>query len=134
MKTLFTTILSFLLLSGCATKVATSFVPYAVEVQDRQVYNADLDKCHTYALDYLTKKNSLDVSEVASAGARSALGNVASIAVSPAAVGLSGLGGSSSEALSEFGLNSEQAKKIIAWCMHDKGAASGKYVIYDPNL
>ena len=126
--------LSLLLVAGCTTETINSFQPFAVDLHSPFAYVADLQVCRTAALRYNDTQTAFDPLGVASSGVRAGLGNLASAAVSPVAPVISTVGGSSSEVIAQFGLDTQTVKKIITWCMHDKGQASGAYHIFDPNL
>lgn len=121
-------------LVGCAPQIADRFTPFTVEVTDQKAFESDLKTCRDYAKVYLSERDSVNPSQVAQKGATEAFSNFGYTAVSPYAPALGALGGASGEALSELGLNSEEAKKIISVCLHDKGQLSNSYHIYDPHL
>ena len=127
-----TVILISLGLLGCATQIASKFTPNVVEIKDQVAFNNDLNTCRQYALDFLSGKSSLDASQMAQEGATKGLNDLGYSAISPLAPALGALGGASGEALSELGLDSRDAKKIITVCLHDKGQTNNLYHVYDP--
>lgn len=125
-----------LLLTGCATKVAQTFTPFAVEIQGpvgQKHLSQDMKLCQGYAYDYLHSKPPLDVSQIASGAVTGGLSDLGYLGISPVAPALGGLGGASGETLSELGFDTKEAKKVITICLHDKGVQSNYYHIYDPN-
>lgn len=125
-----------LMLSACATQAVKTYVPFVprLEMHDAKRFGLDLRDCRSYALEYLSGKSDLDPVAVASASAQGALSNLASAAINPLATGLSGVGGGSSEAATELGLNSMAAKHIVALCMSKRGDQSHAYIILAPEL
>lgn len=119
-------------LFGCASQIASNFTPYIVEVKSQAALYQDLDICRRYAIDYLSGRSVINPSQVTQKGATEAFSNFGYTVISPLAPALGALGGASGEALSELGLNSEEAKKIITICLHDKGQRSDNYHVYDP--
>ena len=69
---------------------------------------------------------------MAQEGATKGFNDLGYSAISPLAPALGALGGASGEALSELGLDSRDAKKIITVCLHDKGQTNNLYHVYDP--
>lgn len=126
-------ILTSLLLGAC-TNIVSNYVPYTVEITDIDVFNSDLEKCKDYAINYMNSKDAINTSDVLAAGSQAALSNAATAIVSPAAVGISGLGGASSEALSELGVLSNDGKRIVSLCLRTKGQQSKSYLVLDPIL
>ena len=122
------------LLSGCANRIAQEFVPYTVELKSADTFREDLGACRGYALHYLIKKGGLDVSQIAQEAATEGSSKLGYMVLSPFAPALGALGAASAETLTQLGLNSQEAKKIIATCMHDKGLKHGMYLTLDPNL
>lgn len=121
------------LLGGCAVQQTESFEPYAVEITDQKAYSNDLWHCREYALNYLNKRSSVSPSQVAQEGLRTGMSDLGYSAISPTAPALGALGGASSEVLSELGLNSVDARRIISKCMTLKGQKSNNYLSIDPN-
>jgi hypothetical protein len=128
--------LTLFLLAGCAAQSVQTFTPFVpkAEMKSQATFDVDLAACRAYALEYLSGKSDLDPVSVASATAQGALSNLAEIAVSPVATGLSGVGSGSSEITSELGLNSNEGKKVVAVCLHDRGERSGAYHVMAPEL
>lgn len=89
--------------------------------------------CRSYAKDYLSGRGSIDVSQVAQEGLQGGLKQAPTAVLTPYAPALGALGNASTEIVSELGLDSQETRKIIAWCMHDKGLQNG-YSVFDPNL
>jgi len=127
-------LLSLVLISGCASKMAQEFVPYTVELKSADTFREDLGACRGYALHYLIKKGGLDVSQIAQEAATEGSSKLGYMVLSPFAPALGALGAASAETLTQLGLNSQEAKKIISLCMHDKGLKHGMYHTLDPNL
>lgn len=121
-------------LLGCASKITSEFVPYTVELKSGDTFREDLGACRGYALHYLIKKGGLDVSQIAQEAATEGSSKLGYMVLSPFAPALGALGAASAETLTQLGLNSQEAKKIIATCMHDKGLKHGMYHTLDPNL
>lgn len=113
---------------------ATEFVPYTVELKSGDTFREDLSACRGYALEYLIKKGGLDASQIAQEAATEGSSKLGYVVLSPFAPALGALGAASAETLSQLGLDSKEAKKIIATCMHDKGLKHGMYLTLDPNL
>jgi len=122
-----------LIVSGCSKAAVEGFTPYTPEIRDKELFIKDLGVCRGHALNYLLINNNLDVSEIASSGATKAVSNAGTGIVNPLIPGLYGLGGASGELLRQLGLDSQDAKKIITICMHDKGLQSKEYSVFDPN-
>ena len=120
--------------AACATKITSEFVPYTPELNQPSVFTEDLGLCRKYALDYLSTKGNINPSQIAQEGLREGSSKMGYIALSPWAPALGALGAASAETLSQLGLDSKEAKKIISVCMHDKGQKSGAYSVFDPNL
>lgn len=129
-----TSVLFALGLFGCAPQIADRFSPFVVEVTDQIALQNDIQTCHEYAKAYLSGKSTLDASQIAQEGATKGFSDLGYSAVSPFAPALGALGGASGEIVSELGLDSAEAKKIITVCLHDKGQQSNSYHIYDPHL
>lgn len=126
-------ILLSILLSGCATEVARTYIPYTPEILNKEAYEADLKLCQDYALKYLKGKEGISGPQIAASGLQAGLGDLGYMVVSPIAPALGGAGGASGEAIRELGLNTQEVKHILAQCLHDKGFKSGAYSTYDPN-
>lgn len=121
-------------LSGCASQTVKDFTPFTVEIKNDQVYQNDLSLCRSYAKAYLDGRAGLDASQIAREGATAGLSNLGYSVLSPAAPALSALGGASGEAVSELGLSSVEAKRIIVNCLYAKGTDSKAYLVLDPHL
>lgn len=121
---------------GCAPQQVEGYTPFVPksEMKDPGAFKDDLALCRSDALEYLGSQSSLDPVSVASAGVQGALDNLASAAISPLATGLSGVGNASGEATNELGLGGVAAKRVVAWCMFQKGLRSGSYTVMTPEL
>lgn len=126
------TLTPLLLFLGCSG--VSNYTPYTVGILDAQGYAKDLKLCRQYGQEYLQGKSSVDPIQVASEGAQGALSGLGYLPISPFSPALSGLGKGSSEGLSELGVTTSDAKKVIALCMADHARTSGNYKIYDPIL
>lgn len=126
-------LLLIITLSGCASQTVSTFIPFTVEVRSQQALSQDLDICRRYAQDYLSGRSSINPSQVAQEGLRAGMGSLGYLPLAPTAPALGALGGASSETLSELGLDSQEGKKIVSICLHDKGQKSDQYHVYDPN-
>lgn len=127
------TLTALVVLAGCAKETAANFTPFTVEIVSKQALAQDLDICRRYAGDYLSGRSSIDASQVAQEGARAGLGSLGYLPLAATAPALGALGGASGEALSELGLDSQEAKKVVTICLHDKGQKTDMYHVYDPN-
>lgn len=129
-------ILAIFLLTGCASQTIETFQPFSPkeEMKDNKAYQADLITCQLEAKEYLSGRSGLDGNQIASEALQKGFSNLGTGIASPTVPGVYALGGASSEALSELGLSAQDVKKVLAWCLHDHGVASGAYHIYDPNL
>jgi hypothetical protein len=121
-------------LLGCASQQVSVFTPFTPVINNHEAFDNDLIICRGYSQEYLSGRASVEPSQVLQEGVRAGFGDLGYSAISPTAPALGALGGASGEIISELGLNSLEAKKIVSWCMHDRGQILNNYSVYDPNL
>jgi hypothetical protein len=114
----------------CAACASPTEAPYAVEIQDRNAFTADLAACTTYAENY---HPGFDASAVGEAALKGAASNASGAAVNVLVPALGGLGAATTETLNRLDIFTGAKRAVFVRCMSLKTQRDGSALVLEPN-